>query len=408
MRRILAKHDKGPDVALIQELLNRIMPFEGRFRAPRDVPSLWAQAARRRRGPAAVANPLRAPVTLFSWGYVRSWDDLKYVWAPGALAAARHLGHRSKPSRAQTGAHHRHKSDMVRLKIDGRFGDHTDDAVREYQRHEGLPVDGIVGPAVWESLCPTSVFTLRAQRRVLTYADLRIWTPPSVHHLPLVDPYSSNKPTPAKPTNGSGTTPSTGQSAGSDDNKAALKIEVQGGIQSGDNLWFVLGQLIYVQPVNSDDLLRFLGGHNEWAVGVQLNRPVKGAGATNQYFASLTRADVFKLFRDWVSIDFGVQFYMQLVPDPSQQQAQATPGQKVPTPSVGSQESVTANLDLAKVLKKIGVAHPPDSNFFVQGARQDEYHPGAGPDEQHQGAWTITAAIKVDFDVTDLFRRHHK
>src|SRR5262249_7814086 len=41
MRRILAKHDKGPDVALIQELLNRMLPFEGPFRAPRDVPSLW-------------------------------------------------------------------------------------------------------------------------------------------------------------------------------------------------------------------------------------------------------------------------------------------------------------------------------------------------------------------------------
>ena len=103
MRRILAKHDKGPDVALIQELLNRIMPFEGSFRAPRDVPSLWAQAAPRRRGPAAAANPLRAPITLFSWGYVRTWDDLRYFWAPGAPAAARHLGHRSKPSHAETG-----------------------------------------------------------------------------------------------------------------------------------------------------------------------------------------------------------------------------------------------------------------------------------------------------------------
>ncbi len=397
MRRILAKHDKGPDVALIQELLNCIMPFEGRFRAPRDVPSLWAQAAPRRRGPAAAANPLQAPVPLFSWGYLRTWDDLKYVWAPGALAAARHLGHRSKPLHAETGAHHRHKLDMVRLKVNGRFGDHTDAAMREFQRHEGLPVDGIVGPAVWESLCPTSVLTLRAQRRVLTYADLRLRTPRSVQHLPLVNPYSSNKPTPAKPTNGSGTTPSKGQSAGSGGDTAALKIEVQSGIQSGDALWFVLSQLIYVQPVNSRDLLRSLGGHNEWAVGVQLNRPVKGAGATDQYFASLTRAEVFKLFHNWVSIDIGVQFYMQLVPDPSRQQAQAKPGQKVPTPAVGSQESVTANLDLKKVFEKIGVDKMPDSALFIQGARQDEYHPGAGPDEQPQGAWTFTLGVKVDF-----------
>ena len=132
MRRILAKHDKGPDVALIQELLNRIMPFEGSFRAPRDVPSLWAQAAPPRRGPAAAANPLRAPITLFSWGYVRTWDDLRYVWAPGALAAARHLGHHSKPSHTETGLHHHHKADMARLKVDGRFGDKTEAGVREY------------------------------------------------------------------------------------------------------------------------------------------------------------------------------------------------------------------------------------------------------------------------------------
>ena len=248
------------------------------------------------------------------------------------------------------------------------------------------------------------MFTLRALRRVLTYADLRIWTPPSVRHLPLVDPYSSNKPAPAKLTNGSGTTPSTGQSAGSDDNKAALKIEVQGGLQTGDARYFVLGQLIYVQPVNSDDLLRFLGGHNEWAVGVQLNRNKAIVGDTNQYFASLTRADVFKLFHDRVSIDFGVQFYMQLVQDPSAQ-AQAAAGKTVPTPAVGSQESVTANFNLTDVLKKIaGDDTRLDGALFIQGARQDEYHPGAGPGEEHQGAWTITVGIKVDLDATPRHR----
>ena len=407
MRRILAKHDKGPDVALIQELLNRRLPFEGPFRAPRDVPSLWAQAAPRRRGPAAAASPLRTPITLFSWGLVRSWDDLRYLWGPGALAAARHLGHHSKPSHTETGVHHHHKADVVRLKVDGRFGDKTEAGVREYQRHEGLPVDGIVGPAVWEALCPTSLFTLRAQRRVLSLADLGIWTPPSVGHLPPFDPYSSNKPAPVKPTPGSGTTPNTGGSAGSDDNKAALKIEVQGGLQTGDANWFVLGQVIYVQPVNSDDLLRFLGGHNEWAVGVQLNRNLKTiVGATNQVFASLTRADVFKLFGDTVSFDVGVQFYMQLVQDPSAQQAQAAAGQKAPTGSVGSQESVTANVNLTEILKKIaGKDTRLDGALFLQGARLDEFHPGAGPGEQHQGGWSFTVGIKGNFDVTNWFRK---
>lgn len=35
---------------------------------------------------------------------------------------------------------------------DGIFGNETDKAVREYQKKNGLAVDGIVGPATWGKL----------------------------------------------------------------------------------------------------------------------------------------------------------------------------------------------------------------------------------------------------------------
>jgi len=38
------------------------------------------------------------------------------------------------------------------IPLDGKFGDHTEQAVRRYQRQYGLPVDGIVGPKTWASL----------------------------------------------------------------------------------------------------------------------------------------------------------------------------------------------------------------------------------------------------------------
>lgn len=38
------------------------------------------------------------------------------------------------------------------LPLDGKFGRHTVQAVRKYQRNYGLPVDGIAGPATWTSL----------------------------------------------------------------------------------------------------------------------------------------------------------------------------------------------------------------------------------------------------------------
>lgn len=38
--------------------------------------------------------------------------------------------------------------------IDGDFGTQTEQAVRQAQRHYGLEVDGVVGPATWDALLP--------------------------------------------------------------------------------------------------------------------------------------------------------------------------------------------------------------------------------------------------------------
>lgn len=38
------------------------------------------------------------------------------------------------------------------MPLDGKFGNHTKQAVRKYQQNYGLPVDGIAGPATWASL----------------------------------------------------------------------------------------------------------------------------------------------------------------------------------------------------------------------------------------------------------------
>lgn len=41
---------------------------------------------------------------------------------------------------------------FVAVKADGHFGEQTERAVRNFQRHEGLPTDGVVGPKTWRML----------------------------------------------------------------------------------------------------------------------------------------------------------------------------------------------------------------------------------------------------------------
>lgn len=47
-----------------------------------------------------------------------------------------------------------------RIPIDGRFGPTTDEAIRLFQRHEGLDVDGVVGPLTCLSLCQKRIHDL--------------------------------------------------------------------------------------------------------------------------------------------------------------------------------------------------------------------------------------------------------
>lgn len=44
-----------------------------------------------------------------------------------------------------------------KLQLDGKFGAHTHQAVKQYQRDYGLRTDGVVGPATWRSLKKVSL-----------------------------------------------------------------------------------------------------------------------------------------------------------------------------------------------------------------------------------------------------------
>ena len=46
---------------------------------------------------------------------------------------------------------------LLHLKVDGIFGDLTEEAVRAFQKEKGLTVDGIVGDNTWKQLNTTLV-----------------------------------------------------------------------------------------------------------------------------------------------------------------------------------------------------------------------------------------------------------
>lgn len=48
-------------------------------------------------------------------------------------------------------------------KIDGKFGDKTEQAVKEFQRDLGKPISGSVGPKTWEQLAKSTVVKINAQ-----------------------------------------------------------------------------------------------------------------------------------------------------------------------------------------------------------------------------------------------------
>jgi hypothetical protein len=342
MRRILGLHDRGNDVALIQEALNKLMPFQRRVsRRPNTAP-LLTQASFHVAGKYAKTNPLQAQLRLYSWGFVSSWGDLTYVWGSGAWHTFRaHHGHAAAPHlRIHSKTPH-----FVRLKPDGHFGEKTEAAVKAFQEQNGLPVDGIVGPATWDLLIPTSFFTV-CRRTIVSDQGLTakslpkgwsLWQKPDDKwgcYAPVKVPPGGKPP--------AGFTPVPPKGDDDDDDKP-VKVEVQVGLQSGDAATFVLAQVIFVQPRGPKDYFGFLGGsksHNEFAIGIQTDwRLDQKQMADYQLFVSWTRADLAK--SKVFSLDFQDQLYA-----------------KMPTVSggkgaVGNQFALTGNVDLNAALKAL-------------------------------------------------------
>jgi peptidoglycan hydrolase-like protein with peptidoglycan-binding domain len=61
----------------------------------------------------------------------------------------------------------------LKLKVDGKFGSQTDRAVKEFQRANGLRVDGIVGRETWTALTRPTVAPVapKTSRRVIRHGD---------------------------------------------------------------------------------------------------------------------------------------------------------------------------------------------------------------------------------------------
>jgi hypothetical protein len=393
MRRILGRGDQGDDVALVQDTLNDVMPFARPAARVVNVGTVWEQEAAQRDAIAGSKGcKLNGPFEIPSWGTVRDWDDLSYDWGYGALAAARKLDGRMPPPRL-TGdlVPHNYKP----IQVDGDFGSATEGVVKQFQRLSGLPADGIVGPATWDALIATSVFSILVPMQQPGQKRW-VWRKPD-DKLGSFGFGMCYDDKPVRP----GEAPPPGYHMEQVEDESGVKVEVQKGIQSGDASRFVLGQIIFVRPKGKGDYLGFLPGHTEFAIGAQLN-----VGDSVQIFVSVTRADLFKLEREDLkkylgqvgdkvgqyvdfSVDAQLQEYVQLRTSPRGHGG------------AGAQIGPTANLNLTPMLKKLlGDDTTLDAAIFGSVAVQGQF----GLDPDGTGSWGVTLPWNVGVKISKSFK----